>query len=80
MDFLNNAFGESGVGEDSYFDSNRLDLGFGMDLNSQHDWSDGQQFDLFDGFFFGNNGPMNGGGNGGDGGGGIKEEDGWGGG
>ena len=30
-----------------------IDLGgFGMDF--QHDWSEGQQFDLFDGFFFGN--------------------------
>ncbi|RMZ80073.1 hypothetical protein DV737_g3155, partial [Chaetothyriales sp. CBS 132003] len=34
-----------------------LDLGFGvgnMALDFSHDWSDGQQFDLFDGFFFGN--------------------------
>jgi hypothetical protein len=25
-----------------------------MGLDYQHDWSDGQQYDLFDGFFFGN--------------------------
>ncbi|RMD44364.1 hypothetical protein DV735_g706, partial [Chaetothyriales sp. CBS 134920] len=34
-----------------------LDLGFGVGnvaLDFSHDWSDGQQVDLFDGFFFGN--------------------------
>lgn len=40
-----------------------LDLGFGpgvMGFDYSHDWSDGQQYDLFDGFFFGNNGAGNG--------------------
>jgi hypothetical protein len=65
MDFLNNAVGTgtSGAGDDFNFDSNGLDLGFGMGLDLQHDWSDGQQYDLFDGFFFGNNAVMNGTGN-----------------
>ena len=60
MDFLNDA----GVGGDDFnFDAGGLDLGFGMGLDYKHDWSDGQQYDLFDGFFFGNgNGGMNGGG------------------
>jgi len=53
MDFLNNS---SAGGEDFNFDTSALDLGFGMGLDYQHDWSDGQQYDLFDGFFFGNNG------------------------
>lgn len=44
MDFSN---------EDFLADPAGIDLGgFGMDF--QHDWSEGQQFDLFDGFFFGN--------------------------
>ena len=41
-----------------------LDLGFGvgtMGLDFSHDFSDGQQFDLFDGFFFGNAGGGSGG-------------------
>ena len=40
-----------------------LDLGFGvgtMGLDFSHDWSDGQQLDLFDGFFFGNASGSNG--------------------
>ena len=81
MDFLNNAIGGSSAGEDFSFDNNGLDLGFGMGLDFQHDWSDGQQFDLFDGFFFGNNGGMNGNGNGGGATGGdssgVKEEGAW---
>jgi hypothetical protein len=59
MDFLNNNMGASG--EDFNFEAGGLDLGFGMGLDLQHDWSDGQQYDLFDGFFFGNG---NGNGNG----------------
>ena len=44
MDFSN---------DDFTADAGGIDLGgFGMDF--QHDWSEGQQFDLFDGFFFGN--------------------------
>lgn len=33
-----------------------IDLGFGMGMDFQHDWSDGTQYDLFDGFFFGGTG------------------------
>lgn len=76
MDFLNNAMG-GGTGEtndDFNFDTNGLDLGFGMGLDLQHDWSDGQQYDLFDGFFFGNNAAANGAGQGLGGEGGVKEE------
>ena len=47
MDFLGND------GEDLKVDTNGIDLGLGMGLDFQHDWSDGTQFDLFDGFFFG---------------------------
>ncbi|KAJ9354300.1 putative C6 transcription factor [Paecilomyces variotii] len=40
-----------------------LDLGFGLAVDFQHDWSEGTGYDLFDGFFFGGNGagPSNGG-------------------
>jgi hypothetical protein len=59
MDFLDN--GTSGPDDDFNFETTGLDLGFGMGLDLQHDWSDGQQYDLFDGFFFGNgNGNANG--------------------
>jgi len=65
MDFLNN-IGSSG--DEINFDAGGLDLGFGMGLDYQHDWSDSQQYDLFDGFFFGNGiggyGNANGNGNG----------------
>jgi hypothetical protein len=30
-----------------------LNLGFGMEVDYQHDWSEGGGYDLFDGFFFG---------------------------
>jgi hypothetical protein len=66
MDFLNNMSGGGGGDGDGDFkiDAGGLgDLGFGMGLDMQHDWSDGQQYDLFDGFFFGN-GNGNGNGNG----------------
>ena len=65
MDFLNlanpvnNGSSTSASNEDMSYDfSSGPDIGFGvgnMGLDFQHDWSDGQQFDLFDGFFFGNN-------------------------
>lgn len=61
-DSMSGVIGTSGgeMGDDLSnfnFDSRTgLDLGFGMGLDLQHDWSDGQQLDLFDGFFFGNNG------------------------
>lgn len=29
-----------------------LDLGFGLELDANHDWADGNGIDLFDGFFF----------------------------
>ncbi len=64
MDFLNlanpvsNASSTATNNEDMIYDSSSgLDIGFGvgnMGLDFQHDWSDGQQFDLLDGFFFGN--------------------------
>jgi hypothetical protein len=57
MDFLNTA-----PGDDFSADMSGIDLGFGMGTEFQHDWNDGAQFDLFDGFFFGNG---NGNGNGG---------------
>ena len=64
MDFLNltnpaNASSATANNDDLNYDfSSGLDIGFGVGnvgLDFQHDWSDGQQFDLFDGFFFGNN-------------------------
>lgn len=33
-----------------------LNLGFGMEVDYQHDWSEGGGYDLFDGFFFGGSG------------------------
>jgi hypothetical protein len=49
MDFSNDDFNADPAG----LDLAGIDLGaFGLDF--QHDWSEGQQFDLFDGFFFGN--------------------------
>lgn len=49
MDFLNSA-----PGDDFNSDMSGIDLGFGMGTEFQHDWNDGTQLDLFDGFFFGN--------------------------
>jgi hypothetical protein len=49
MDFLN-----STPGDEFNTDMSGIDLGFGMGTEFQHDWNDGTQFDLFDGFFFGN--------------------------
>ena len=49
MDFLNSA-----PGDDFNTDMSGIDLGFGMGTDFQHDWNDGTQLDLFDGFFFGN--------------------------
>lgn len=49
MDFLNTA-----PGDEFNADMTGIDLGFGMGTDFQHDWNDGTQFDLFDGFFFGN--------------------------
>jgi hypothetical protein len=65
MDFLNMAI-DTGASSTSNAPGNDelpyeipgMDLGFGVGtagLDFQHDWSDGQQFDLFDGFFFGSN-------------------------
>lgn len=47
MDFLSNDVDDLNV------DTSGIDLGLGMGMDFQHDWSDGTQFDLFDGFFFG---------------------------
>ncbi|KAI9798251.1 MAG: Fungal specific transcription factor [Candelina submexicana] len=33
-----------------------FDLGFGFELDYDHDWSDGPQYDIFEGFFFGGSG------------------------
>jgi hypothetical protein len=49
MDFLNTA-----PGDEFNADMSGIDLGFGMGTDFQHDWNDGTQFELFDGFFFGN--------------------------
>jgi len=49
MDFLNRAPNDDFTG-----DMAGIDLGFGMGADAQHDWNDGTQYDLFDGFFFGN--------------------------
>lgn len=49
LEFLNTA-----PGDEFNADMSGIDLGFGMGTDFQHDWNDGAQFDLFDGFFFGN--------------------------
>lgn len=48
-------FGDSmnGFGGGTGTAVNGIDLGFGMNMDLQHDWSEGNQFDLLDGFFFG---------------------------
>jgi hypothetical protein len=62
MDFLNNNAATAGDGEYN-FDDASFDFRYGMTgLDPQHDWSDGQGFDLFDGFFFGNGSSGNSGG------------------
>ncbi|EXJ67826.1 uncharacterized protein A1O5_09172 [Cladophialophora psammophila CBS 110553] len=72
MDFLSTTITGGGEGEFNLDVGGGLDLGFGMTgLDFQHDWSDGQgQYDLFEGFFFGNGYGGNGfgGGNGSSGG------------
>ncbi|KAH0839001.1 hypothetical protein AYO21_11657 [Fonsecaea monophora] len=78
MDFLSDAITGGGDGDLNLDVGGGLDLGFGMTgLDFQHDWSDGQgQYDLFDGFFFGNNyggGNGNVGGGSGSGGGGTGD-------
>ena len=54
---MSNSLNQSSGDDWSYGMSPGLDLGFGvgtMGLDFQHDWSNGVQDDLFDGFFFGN--------------------------
>ncbi|PSR77129.1 hypothetical protein BD289DRAFT_445825 [Coniella lustricola] len=65
----NGSAGRDSVGMgDILDDSENVDLGFGLGWEGlHHDFSDGQQYDLFDGFFFG--GQQGGGGAGGGGGG-----------
>jgi len=55
MDFLQNLGAASGLGPDGVAAADpQIDLGFGMGWEGMHhDFSDGQQVDLFDGFFFG---------------------------
>lgn len=63
MDFLQQASGSNGGMNGSVSEGNMdLNLGLGWE-GLHHDFSDGQQYDLFDGFFFG--GQQGGGGGGG---------------
>jgi hypothetical protein len=53
LDFLD-SFPVQGANVNATSDVGGLaDLGFGMGLDAHHDWSEGNVFDLFDGFFFG---------------------------
>lgn len=66
MDFLQQVSGSNG-GLNGGGDETNMDLNLGLGWEGlHHDFSDGQQYDLFDGFFFG--GQQGGGGNGGGGG------------
>ncbi|KAK3990093.1 positive regulator of purine utilization [Cladorrhinum sp. PSN332] len=71
VEFLQGMSQDSGGG-DGYLgggmNDTPMDMGFGLGWDVHHDFSDGQQFDLFDGFFFGG---QQGGGGGGGGGGGL---------
>lgn len=64
LDFLDSfpVQGSNNVGSNSDAAAGGLqDLGFGMGFgDGTHDWSDGNGFDLFDGFFFGGGGGANG--------------------
>ncbi|KAK0643601.1 fungal-specific transcription factor domain-containing protein [Cercophora newfieldiana] len=56
MDFLQGLDGSGGAGLDGgdFAMGDQMDLGFGLGWQGlHHDFSDGQQVDLFDGFFFG---------------------------
>ncbi|KAK0636935.1 fungal-specific transcription factor domain-containing protein [Bombardia bombarda] len=57
MDFLQNLDGNGALGMEGDLnsgDNTMMDLGFGFGWEGlHHDFSDGQQVDLFDGFFFG---------------------------
>ncbi|KAI1327141.1 fungal-specific transcription factor domain-containing protein [Xylariaceae sp. FL0255] len=56
MDFLQNFRDPSGTNDMSNVDM-PMDMGFGIGWEGvHHDFSDGQQFDLFNGFFFGGQG------------------------
>lgn len=69
MDYMSNSYDYSAVG-DQDSPLYPLDLGFGpgvMGFDYSHDWSEGQQLDLFEGFFFGNNGGAGGAGDNGEG-------------
>jgi hypothetical protein len=69
MDYMNNSYDFSAM-NDQDSPIYPLDLGFGpgvMGFDYSHDWSDGQQVDLFEGFFFGNTGAGSGGGENGEG-------------
>ncbi|KPI34890.1 Positive regulator of purine utilization [Cyphellophora attinorum] len=62
LDYMNNSYDFTAI-NDQGSPLGALDLGFGpgvMGFDYSHDWSDGQQYDLFDGFFFGNNAGGNG--------------------
>lgn len=55
MDFLQGLTNMGGPGSyDDNMNNEQMDLGFGLGWEGMHhDFSDGQQVDLFDGFFFG---------------------------
>ena len=55
MDFLQGLQDPSGAGNANYANPDvQMDMGFGLGWESMHhDFSEGQQVDLFDGFFFG---------------------------
>ena len=59
MNFANpgvNYFGDYGFQDFNAEDGvgGAVDVDFGLGMDAQHDWSDGNQLELFDGFFFGN--------------------------
>lgn len=65
MDFLQQVSGSNG-GLNGGVDETNMDLNLGLGWEGlHHDFSDGQQYDLFDGFFFGGQQGGGGGGNGG---------------
>jgi hypothetical protein len=49
-------FGDADFALDNGTGNPGIDLGFGLPFDIDHDFSDGSQFDLFDGFFFGPSG------------------------
>ncbi|KAL9109789.1 MAG: hypothetical protein Q9227_005658 [Pyrenula ochraceoflavens] len=52
IDFLGNYNQNAGFDADGEA-SSAINFDFGMGVDAQHDWNDGNQLDIFDGFFFG---------------------------